>query len=98
GNLKFAGERLQFGELRSFTGNDESRVWKFFPEFGECAQGRFQSFLFNQPPCLQQPPLAAARTATFAKRKISQRNSSALNFNLLRSAPEIDHRPSKRFG
>src|SRR5205823_13188741 len=66
-DLKFAGERLQFLELRPFTGNGESRAWKFFPKFGKRAQGRFQSFLFNQPPCLQQPPLALAGNASFAK-------------------------------
>ena len=97
-DLKLAGERLQFLKLRSFAGNGESRGWKFFPESGERAQGRFQSFLFNQPTRLQQPPLAVARNTAFAKRKISQRNSGPLNFDLLRSATEIDHRLPQRVG
>src|SRR5437660_2367518 len=91
-DLKFAGERLQFLELRSFAGNAESRTWKFFPEFDKRAQGCFQTFLFNQPPCLQQPPLAVARNDSFAKWKISQRDSGPLNFDFPRSAAEIDHR------
>src|SRR2546430_14611383 len=91
-DLKSAGERLQFLELRSFAGNGESRAWKFFPEFGKRSKRRFQSFLLNQPACLQQPPLTIVRNASFAKRKISQRDSGALNFDLLRATPEIDYR------
>ena len=37
GELKFARERLQFFQLRSFASNSESRGWKFFPEFGKRA-------------------------------------------------------------
>src|SRR4030095_1450357 len=97
-DLKFVGERLQFLELRPFTGNGESRGWKFFPESGKRLQSRFQSFFFNQPTRLQQSPLAVVGQRTFAKRKISQRNSSALNFDFLRRATEIDPRLPQRVG
>ena len=90
--VKFARERLQFGELRSFAGNREPRGRELLPEFGKCAQRRFQSFFSNQPPRLQQTPLAVARNAAFAKWKFTHRDSGALNFDFLRSAAEIDHR------
>src|SRR2546423_7938172 len=70
-DLKLAGERLQFLKLGSFAGDGESRAWKFFPESGERPQGRFQSFLFNQPTRLQQPPLAVVGGKTVSEREKS---------------------------
>src|SRR5437870_702674 len=90
--LKFARERLEFGELRSFAGNRESHGWKFFPEFGERTQGCLTSLLFNQPSCLQQTPLAVVGNTSWPKWKISERDSGALDFDLLRSAAKVDHR------
>src|SRR5207244_8376439 len=95
-DLQFARQRLEFTEQRPFACNRQRCVWVLTNEDFESAKGYRQTFFLDQSPSLHESPFAVFRDSTVAKCKFLQRNSGALDLNLLRVAAEIDDSTPER--
>src|SRR3954468_24044190 len=97
-DTQFARQLLEFEQLRTFSGDGEMRVRINARKLGKCAQAGAQSFLLDQASRLEKSPAAVVRPNARCEWNFPQRNSRALQSDLLRSAAELDERFLKRLG
>src|SRR5258707_4420828 len=95
-NAELLRERLQFRLQRPLARDDEFGFGKFPRKDRKCTNGRSDAFLVDQPASLQDLPVAVGWKFPRHRGKIAERNSGAIDSNLLRRATALDQAISQR--
>src|ERR1051325_7430091 len=88
-NSQTGSEHLQFRLERSLAGNEKFSARMVFFENGEGAQAGGDAFFRNQSAGLHHPPAAVRRRLPVHHRKFIERNTGAIDAELLRRTTEL---------
>src|SRR5438105_8925197 len=101
--MNFAGDAQLFRQFfqvrleRTFAGDDQLGVGKFFLENGESAKRRSHALLGNQTAGLHESPAPILRRIAADKGKFVQGNSSSIDAQALGRAAKGEQPLSQRF-